>query len=452
MNRLVLCLFITSSILTSCSVYKPYSRPQIETESLFRDTTVADTVTLASLPWRELFTDTCLQRLITKGLECNTDLEVARLRTAEAEAVLFNARLSYLPAVSLGAEGAINRYDDNSTKPYHIAATASWELDLFGKLTAAKRGALASYEGAKSYRQAVQTRLIATIADCYYTLLMLDEQFKINLQTQENWRNTVRVLGALKRNGKSNETAVLQAQANLIALENNAVSLQRSITETENELSAILGQSSQTIPRGTLDNQRFTDSLAVGIPVHLLSNRPDVQQAEFELAQAFYATNVARAAFYPSITLSGTLGWTNNGGNIVTNPGNWLMNAIGSLVQPLFNKGANIANLKIAKARQEEAKLLFQQSLFNAGQEVNDALTQWQSARQRILGDNNQLEILQEAVKKTELLMRHSNTTYLEVLTTQQSLLDAQTALAKDCFDEIQAVINLYHALGGGVK
>lgn len=156
--------------------------------------------------------------------------------------------------------------------------------------------------------------------------------------------------------------------------------------------------------------------------------------------------------FYPSITLSGTLGWTNNGGGVVANPGNWLMNAIGSLVQPLFNRGTNIANLKIVKARQEEAKLLFQQSLFNAGQEVNDALVQWQSARKRISGGNNQVEILQEAVRKTELLMRHSNTTYLEVLTAQQSLLDAQTTLAKDRFDEIQAIINLYHALGGGTE
>lgn len=450
MNRIILYLIVVSGILTSCGAYKPYSRPQVDTAALFRDTIVADTATLASLHWQELFTDTCLQQLITMGLERNTDLGVARLRTVEAEAVLSNARLSYLPSVSLGAEGAVNRYGENTLKSYEVAAKASWELDVFGKLTAAKREASAALESSRAYRQAVQTRLIATIADSYYTLLMLDDQLKINVRTQESWRNTVRVLEALKQRGKSNETAILQARANLIALENNAVSLQRSISETENALSAILAQPSQTIARGTLDDQQFTDSLSVGVPVQLLSNRPDVRQAEFELVRAFYATNVARAAFYPSITLSGLLGWTNNGGGVVTNPGNWLMNAIGSLVQPLFNRGANIANLKIAKARQEEAKLLFQQSLFNAGQEVNDALVQWQSARKRITGDNSQVEILQDAVRKTEVLMQYSNTTYLEVLTAQQSLLEAQTTLAKDRFDEIQAIINLYHALGGG--
>lgn len=452
MNRLVLCLFITSSILTSCSVYKPYSRPQIETESLFRDTTVADTVTLASLPWRELFTDTCLQRLITKGLECNTDLEVARLRTAEAEAVLFNARLSYLPAVSLGAEGAINRYDDNSTKPYHIAATASWELDLFGKLTAAKRGAVAALEGSRDYRQAVQTRLIATIADSYYTLTMLDAQLEINGRTLENWRNTVKTLEALKKVGKSNEAGVLQAKSSVMELEASRLAILKSISETENNLSSVLSMPSQTIRRGNLGDAVFPDTIAIGVPLQLLSNRPDVRNAEMNLAQAFYATNVARAAFYPSITLSGTLGWTNNGGGIVTNPGQWLLNAIGSLTQPLFNRGTNIANLKIAKTQQEKARLQFQQSLLDAGKEVNDALTAWQTAKSQIDISERQVETLNEVVRKTQLLMRHSDTTYLEVLTAQQALLDTEMTLVQRRFDRIQAVINLYYALGGGTN
>lgn len=196
----------------------------------------------------------------------------------------------------------------------------------------------------------------------------------------------------------------------------------------------------------------FPENLSVGVPLQLLSKRPDVRQAESELARAFYATNVARAAFYPSINLAGTVGWTNNGGGIVMNPRQWLLNAIGSLTQPLFNRGTNMANLKIAKARQEQATLLFQQSLFNAGEEVNNSLTQLQSARKRMANDRRQIDTLKEAVRKTELLMRHSSdATYLEVLTAQQSLLEAENTLAQDRFDEIQGIIRLYHDLGGGL-
>lgn len=191
--------------------------------------------------------------------------------------------------------------------------------------------------------------------------------------------------------------------------------------------------------------------MSVGVPLQLLANRPDVRQAEYNLAQAFYTTNAARAAFYPNITLSGNAGWTNNGGGVILNPGKWLLGAVGSLTQPLFNKGANIANLRIVKTQQEEATLLFQQSLLDAGKEVNDALVQWQTARERIVIGREQIATLQEAVRKTELLMRHSSTNYLEVLTAQQSLLVAELTDAQDRFDEIQGVINLYHALGGGI-
>ena len=279
---------------------------------------------------------------------------------------------------------------------------------------------------------------------------MLDAQLEINGRTLENWRNTVKTLEALKRVGKSNEAGVLQAKSSIMELEATRLAILKSISETENALASVLAMPSQKFERGNLGDAIFPDTISLGVPLQLLSNRPDVRNAEMNLAQAFYATNVARAAFYPSITLSGTLGWTNNGGGIVTNPGNWLLNAIGSLVQPLFNRGTNIANLKIAKARQEEAQLLFQQSLLDAGKEVNNALTAWQTAKSQIDISERQVETLNEAVCKTRLLMRHSDTTYLEVLTAQQTLLDAEMALAQRRFDRIQAVINLYHALGGG--
>ena len=446
-------ILIAAALLTlsGCGVYKPYSRPEVETDGLYRDIPTEDTVTMASLSWRELFTEAQLQALIEKGLEQNTDLRIAQLRVEEAEAVLKNARLSYLPSVSLAPEGGVSCYDGTTAKTYNLGATAGWEVDIFGRVTNAKWGARAALEGSRAYEQAVQTRLVATISGSYYTLSMLDRQLAINERTLDIWEKTVHTLEALKRAGKSNDAAVLQAQANRMALESSVLSIRKSIAETENALSALLALPSQAIERGTLEDAVFPETVSIGVPLQLLANRPDVRQAEHNMAQAFYATNAARAAFYPSLTLSGTLGWTNNGGGVVTNPAGWLANAIGSLVQPLFNRGANRANLKIAKARQEEATLLFRQSLLDAGKEVNDALTAWQTARQRLEIDRNQIATLPEAVRKTELLMRHSPTTYLEVLTAQQSLLAAEQAEAQDRFDEIAGVIALYHALGGGL-
>lgn len=450
MIRHILMIMFAVCLLASCGTYRKYERPELVTEGLYQQQSVGDTTNIATLPWREMFSDSCLQSLIGQALESNTDLRVAKLKVDEAQAVVQRAKLSYLPGVNLNAEGSVSRYDGANSKTYNVGLGASWEIDIFGKLTAAKREAVAAFESSNAYRQAVQTQLIATVAEAYYTLLMLDEQSRINTVTQENWTQTIKTLDALKRGGKANEAAVLQARANLVGLQNSAISIKQSITETENALSSLLAKPSHSILRGKLENQQFTGNLSVGVPIQLLSMRPDVRESEFNLAQAFYATNVARAAFYPSITLSGTLGWTNNGGGIVTNPGNWLLNAIGSLVQPLFNRGANIANLKIAKARQEEATLLFQQSLYNAGEEVNNSLSRIQNAQSRIEGGIKQIGILEDAVHKTELLMRHSNTTYLEVLSAQQSLLDAQNTLAQDRFDKIQGIINLYHALGGG--
>ena len=438
-------------LMTGCSIYKPYSRPEVQTEGLYRDLEeTKDTASIATLGWRNLFSDKNLQALIDKGLERNTDLRVAHTRVKAAEAVLMNARLSYLPSVVLAPDGSISGTEGaKAIKTYNLAASASWEIDLFGKVTNAKREALAALEGSRAYRQAVETQLIATIANSYYMLLMLDRQLIISEQTLITWKETEHSIEALKRAGKSNDAAVLQAKANRLALEASVVSIRKSIRETENGLSALLADTSHDIMRGTLQKQQFPDTLSAGLPVQLLANRPDVRQAEWNLAQAYYATNAARSAFYPSLTLSGSIGWTNNVGGVVVNPGSWLFSAVGSLMQPLFNKGTNIANLRQAKARQEEALLLFQQSLLDAGKEVNNALTRWQSARIRMDYVNQQIMTLQEAVRKTELLMQHTSTNYLEVLTARQRLLEAELTQAQDKFEEIQGVIDLYHAVGG---
>ena len=450
MNKIILSI-LSTLMLTGCGTYSRYHRADLPTEGLYGDIPAdADTSTIASISWREMFADWKLQSLIEAGLERNTDLNVARLRVEAAEAALMTAKLSYLPSLGINAEGGVSRYDGATAKTYNVGASASWELDIFGKLTAAKRGAVAALQGSRDYQQAVQTQLVATIADSYYTLAHLDAQIAINNRTLENWRATVRTLEALKKVGKANEAGVLQAKANVMQLESSQLAICKSIAETENALSAILAMPSHAIERSDLTKASFPDTISVGVPMQLLSNRPDVRQAEMEVAQAFYATHVARTAFYPNITLSGTLGWTNNGGGAITNPGQWLLNAIGSLTQPLFNRGANIANLKIAQTKQEEAKLLFQQSLLNAGKEVNDALTAWQTAKSQYEINTRQVETLREAVRKTELLMSHSGTTYLEILTAQQSLLEAEQLQLQTSFERIQSIIKLYHALGGG--
>lgn len=384
--------------LSGCAVYNQYRRPDVDAGDSFRNMP-DDTATLASMPWRELFTDPKLQTLIEAGLERNTDLNVARLRVEEAEAALSAARLAYLPSLGLSAEGAVSKYGEVA-KTYNVGGTASWELDVSGRLTAAKRGSKAAWQASLDYRQAVRTQLVATIADSYYTLSMLDEQKEISTRTLESWRSTVRALEALKKAGSSNEAGVLQAKANVLRLEASLLSVDKSIAEAENALSAALAMPSGRIGRGSLAESSFPDSVSAGVPAQLLSNRPDVRQAEMELAQAFYSTGVARSAFYPNVTLSGTLGWTNNGGGVVLNPGQWLLNAVGSLTQPLWGRGMNAANLKAAKARQEESRLLFVQSLLNAGKEVNDALAAWQTTGSQIDVNAAMVETLREAVRQ----------------------------------------------------
>lgn len=454
MIRKTITVIILAALFSSCHIYRAYERPESVTvsDSLYREpVSVADSVSLASLTWRELFRDSQLQQLIERGLTHNTDLRIARLKVKETEALLMTSRLSYLPSVSLNPQGTLTSVDGSKpSKTYNLAVAADWEIDFFGKLLNAKRGAQAALEQSEAYRQAVQTQLIATIANSYYTLLLLDEQLDIIQRTAETWTECLRTMKALKRAGQATEMAVAQTEASKLAVDASVVSIERQINEMENSLSVLLGMPPQEISRSVLGKQEFPDSLATGVPLQLLSCRPDVRQCEYQLAVAYYATNSARSAFYPSITLSGAAGWTNSAGAAITNPGQWLLSAVGSLVQPFFNRGKNIANLKIAKAQQEEALLTFQQSVLNAGAEVNNALVQWQTARKRILLDEQQVVSLRSAFRSSELLMLHSSQNYLEVLAARQSLLQAELDTATDRFDEIQGVINLYHALGGG--
>ena len=430
--------------LSSCGLYKKYERPEMKfTDSLYRRLPqTADTASLAQVSWEEFFTDPVLKEWIALGLKNNTDLNVARFKVEEAEASLMAARGAFLPGATFNASAGLSGVNAN--------VTVSWDADIFGSLTNAKRKAAAALEQSVAYRQAVQTKLVASIANTYYTLLMLDEQLRVSQRTHENWKENIRTMEALKRAGKTNEAAVLQAKANQLNVQGSMVSLEQQIIELENSLSSLLGIVPMTIRRGHLNEQNFPIELSQGLPAQLLSGRPDVRQAEMALAQAYYATNQARAAFYPQISISGSLGAAMDG--YTAGVDQFIASLGASLVQPIFKKRALKANLTKAEAQQKAALYEFRQSLLDAGVEVNNALVQWQTAQESLKIDQKKVVHLQAAVWNTQLMMKHGLKNYLEVLTAQQTLLQAELAVASDKFEQIQGVINLYHALGGGYE
>ena len=443
-------IILAAAAMTGCGIYKPYTRPEVTTDGLYGTAETADSTTLGDMSWQEMFTDPQLQALITRALENNTDLQSAGWRVKEAEATLKSARLAYLPSFNFAPQGSLSSFDGATpTKTYTIPVQASWQIDIFNGLTNAKRKAKALYLQSREYEQAVKTQLIASVANLYYTLLMLDSQYTVTEETAAKWRQSVEMMRAMKDAGLTNEAGVAQYEANTLSIEASLHDLAYQRLQTENSLCSLLGEAPHPISRGELAAQHMPQTLAVGVPLQMLANRPDIRQAEYSLMQSYYATASARSALYPSITLSGTLGWTNNNG-IIVDPGKLIWTAAASLLQPIFNANANRAQVKIAKAQQEESRLAFQQALLNAGAEVNNALTQCQSARAKSDLRIGQIEALERAVESTELLMQHGTTTYLEVLTAQQSLLSAQLSQISDQFDEIQGVVNLYQALGGG--
>lgn len=450
MKKLII-LTAVALMTGGCGIYGKYKPAEEAPEELYGNVAAeGDTASFGDLTWREVFTDPYLSELIDTALVRNSDIRTARLKVEEAQASLLTAKLSYLPSLALTPEGGITTFDGTVTKTYTAPVSASWEIDLFGRVTNAKRQAKALLEQSKDYEQAVKTQLISAVANNYYTLLMLDAQLQIAESTEKAWEESVRTSRAMKKAGMLTEAGLAQTEATYYNICTNILDLKEQINQAENTMCLLLADTPHKIERGTLYEQQFPEEFSVGIPLLMLSNRPDVRQAEHALEQAFYATNAARSAFYPQITLSGSAGWSNNGGGIIINPGRFLASAIASLTQPLFNRGANIANLKIAKAQQEEASIAFEMALLTAGSEVNDALMQYQTAKGKAGYYEKQVSSLEIAAKSTALLMKHGNTTYLEVLTAQQTLLNARLNNIANRFSEIQSIITLYRALGGG--
>jgi multidrug efflux system outer membrane protein len=467
MKKIIITIFATA-MLSGCGVYKNYERPkdlpyqngeQITKNEGFSNIGNAKNDSSlssinSSLPWRTLFTDAYLQKLIEQGLKTNTDLETARQKVKEADATMSKSRQAFLPSLSGGAEGKLSSYDGNkATKTYDIGLSTDVDIDANGSLRNAKKSSEAQLYEAEAQQQDVQSQLIASIADSYYTLLTLDSELKIEEQTVGTWEENIKAMRALYEAGQETEAAVSQNEASLLSERRQILKLKQQISEQENSICALIGTTNRTIKRDSLDAQQFPYSISTNVSANLLSNRPDVHKAEYALQSAFYTTNRARSAFYPSISLSGSAGWTNNGGMAITNPGKILLSLVGSLTQPIYNKGQNKANLKIAQAQEEEAKQTLVQTLLDAGKQVNNALTQWQTARSKQNVSARQTEKLRQTLNSTQLLMENTTTTsYLEVLTARQSLLSSQLNEIQDKYDEIEAVISLYCALGGGTK
>lgn len=450
----ILAVVVLTSLLSSCGLYSKFEQTPDEslTDALFDYIeATSDTTSIASLAWREIFTDSYLQRLIELGLENNTDLNVARLNVEQAQISLKASRRAYTPTLDLSLDAGLKHVAGTTTHTYGATLSSGWDIDIFGKLKSAKDQSKAALEQSVAYHRAVQTQLISTIATNYYTLLMLDEQLDISRRTLVLWGENIRSMEALNRAGRVDNTAVLQSSASRSSLESGIISIEEQIKVAENNLSTLLKIVPQHIERGSITDVDFPAELSVGMPLQLVANRPDVQVAEYELAQAFYAVGVARASMYPNLSLMGSISYS-DGSGVVTNPGDLIYNLAASVLQPIFNRGTLRAELQISKSQQEQTLLQFNQAVLDAGAEVNIALIECQSAKGRIEKDMSQIEFLKEAVRSTELLMKHGTSTYLEVLTAQQSLLSAELSLSANKFDQTQGVINLYYALGGGVE
>lgn len=442
-------------MLTGCSVYRNYERPQdLPLDSLYRDvpqTAADDTLSLGDLKWEEFFTDTCLRDLISYGLENNTDMQVAMLRVEQANAALTAAKLAFLPSLSFSPQAGIQSTGGaQATRSLELPFPASWQIDLSGSLLNAKREAMASLLQQEAYRQAVRANLISSIANTYYSLLMLDEQVRISRENLDIWQEQVRVLEARLKVGESTENAVTMARADYYGLQATHNDLQRQQREVENTLCTLLGRTSGTLDRGTLEDQQLPEQYNTGVPLYLLSHRPDVVQAEMTLAAACYATNQSRAAFYPTLTLGGSAGWTDALGKAVSDPEGWILSALASLTQPIFQRGKLVYGLKVSEAEEEIALLNYRQALLDAGQEVNDALYAVGSSRRNLEAHLNQYAELERTVHTSESLYNTNNATYLELLAARQSLLNAGLNVAQDRFTCLQSMITLYNSLGGG--
>ena len=454
-----------SLLLASCGLYNKYERPdKVETSGLIRDVlsdrdtlAVQDTASFGNLPWRQVFTDPQLQALIEQGLQKNSNLLNAALTVQMYETMLKAAKLAFLPAIQIGSTtspmGSISTLHTDpsvTTKAYSIPATASWTLDLFGNILSQKRSTQMKLLGFKDYQMAVRAQVVSGIANCYYTLLMLDKQLEIVTEMSAMSKETWEMMKLQYQLGRVRSTGVQSAEAAYLSTQTQANDFRRQIRATENALSLLIGQQGQQIPRSTLEAQSLPTEFSTGVGVALLKNRPDVHNAEMQLAACFHDIQTARSQFYPNVTIGASAAFTNSSGAL--NPGKWLTTLFGSLTQPIFMRGALTANLKVSKLQYEQAFNTWQNSILSAGNEVSNALVNYNGYDANSKLEAQRVEILKQNVEDTKALYKSSGSSYLEVITAQTQLLSAQLNLVTDDFNKMQAVVSLYTALGGGGK
>lgn len=406
------------------------------------------TSNIQNLTWRQFFSDTKLQILIDTALSRNTDLKQCRMRVEEMETALKVAKLSFFPSLFFSPTGSWNKFDGNIVKSYDVPLTAQWQIDVFGSLYNKKRSAQSAVEQSKDIVQAVQVQLISNVASLYYQLLMLDKEKQILASTAVVWKEGVETQRALMEAGQGTSAAVGQLEASYYNVQTQQKDVETQISQLENALCLLLAETPHSIDRSSLETFVYPSQIGVGVPLALLNNRPDVRAVSRDIETAYFANKEAFSNMFPNITLSGTAGWSNGEG--IVNPGKILLNVVAGLTQPIFAHGSLIAQRKITKLKLEESKQLFIQSVLNAGNEVNNALIVCQSAKDKSVLLRKQIESLTSAYNATRELMNHGSTTYLEVLTAQESLLSAQLGDVANTYNGIQGLIDLYIALGGG--
>ena len=458
--------------LTGCGLYNKYEAKTETPTDAFGTTQEIQTAisdeSLAQMSWREFFTDPLLQQLIEQVLASNTDLNSACIAIEKSEASLKAAKLAYLPSLYFTPQGTLSKFDNNPwMKTYNLPLQLSMDVDVFGSITNKTRAANAVLLQSQVREEAIRANLVSTVAQQYYMLQVLDRQLEILTQTDSLWNASLETEKTLWENGKIFSTAVNQMESSYLNVKTQIVDTRRNIRSVENAICRMLAETPQHIERskwgssalhhpqaeGDTGQRMFdTEFLKVGVPASMLERRPDIRMANHAMEEAFYNTQAARSAFFPSITLSGTGGWTNSAGSMVVNPGKLLLSAVGSLTQPIFARGRLLANLKIAKLTEEDLQRKYVQTVVDAGNQVNEALADCQAAREKHAYYHRQVDVLREAYVGTHELMDNGKANYLEVLTAQESLLNSQLSEAANMYNGAKAVIALYIALGGGAK
>ena len=439
-------------MLTGCGLYKQYETKKEIPAGVMGVRESGSSTEIVN--WRQFFTDPLLQQLIEQALANNTNLASARIAVEQSEASLKAARLGYLPAFSIAPQGALSSFDLGPvTKTYSLPLQMSWDVELFGSITNKKRAAKAVLLQAQCGEEAVRSNLVSAVAQHYSMLQVLDRQLEIHMQTDSLWSASLETQKSLWENGKAYSTAVNQMESSWLNVKTQIVDTRRSIRSTENSLCKLLAITPQPIARNKWGAHALSTSIALGgFSAEMLLSRPDIRLADHAMEEAFYNTQVARAAFFPSLTLSGTLGWTNNGGGVVVDPGKLLLNIMGQLTQPVFMRGQLKAGLRIAKLTQQYLLGKYTQTVIDAGNQVNEALADFQATAEKHEYYHRQVATLHDAYTGTHELMDNGKASYLEVLTAQESLLSAQLSEAMNMYNGTQALIALYIALGGGTK